>query len=486
MALFIGKTDGSTNFDVGQVEIDMIAIVKGDMGIGFDEANPQTIEGVISVPVTYSRNETGPTPERLDVLANNTGINVGSPVSYVSPPHIIVFAVDDSFTLTDGTTVIALAGNGIAFQAGDPFSPFTSHVAAFYDQTLCGGAGVWVVKQGGGDTVQQTTAIILYHELSHCFHFVTGTTASTSAQEEINAETDENDMHDVQNVPHREVTSHLGGCGGGCPHGGVPPDCDCCIIASLATGSPYSNEVGRFRYLREHILRRSEVGDDFFKHFFYHYYGFSPEVCRLMGHRPTLSPLIRNHFVVPLLAGIELLIHYADHKGLGLVDLLRHQAEVEELAEIHRPEFLNELKVYLSLVETHNQTAVLSALLNKGEDVAGIADLLRYVNEQTIKDDFINWSLVAVVKIWLSSALLLTTEKTDEEINAEIHDLISEWIAYLPITSIWGEFSRLETENELNSLEQFIFDHRSKGVFSKRLIAEHPKYATTIRRWAQN
>jgi hypothetical protein len=46
--------------------------------------------------------------------------------------------------------------------------------------------------------------------------------------------------------------------------------------------------------------------------------------------------------------------------------------------------------------------------------------------------------------------------------------------------------SRIQTEVELQSLEDFIFDSRSKEVFSERLIDEHPKYSATIRRWAES
>ena len=469
MTLFIAQTDGTTNFRVDQVQIDLISISKVDTGLGFDEDTLQDIEGVDTIPVSYAQNETGPTPDRLDELVNDIG--------FTSPPNIVIFGVDNTFSLSDGTTMISLSGNGVALPVGDSLSPFTSNVATFYDVTLCGGAGVWVDAEGGG-TVQNTTDAVLYHELSHCFHFVTGTTAANSAQEEVNAEIDENDMRDVRGLPHRDVNSHNGGCGGG--------EVSCCIIASLATGSPYSSEVNRLRYLREHILRRSDVGDDFFQYFHYQYYGFSPEVCRLMGHQPALSPLIKQYFVVPLLAALELLVCYADHKGQGLVDILRQQAERQEFAEIYRQEFLDELALFLDLTKTRSQAAVSMALLSKGENFTGAVDLLQYINEQTLTNPFINWALVDSLRIWQSSVSFLTTGKTDDEINIEIYKLISDWISYLPITSIWGEFSRLKTEDELNSLKQFIFDPKAKEIFAERLIDEHPKYASTIRRWVQN
>lgn len=44
-----------------------------------------------------------------------------------------------------------------------------------------------------------------------------------------------------------------------------------------------------------------------------------------MGHRPGLGAIVRDRYVVPLLAAFELMIHYADARGAGLAALLREQ-----------------------------------------------------------------------------------------------------------------------------------------------------------------
>jgi hypothetical protein len=464
VALFIAVTDGVTNFDQGDdsVEVALSLISKQDTGLGWASATT-SIEGVVDcTQVSYVPTLSGPTPNRLNELVNTLG--------FISPAtFIVIFGVDQTYVV-DGTP---MKGRSISIPPGQAGNPFANHVALFYDMSLCGGAGMWVRKQGGG-RVAVTPDVLLYHELSHSFYYVTTGTLGT----EVQAKTDENDMRDVRGLHHCKVTSHAGGCG----HPLIP----CCIIASLSTGSPHSSEVNQFREFREHVLRRSEVGDDFFRTFHYHYYGFSPEVCRLMGHKPTLKALIKDYFVVPLLAGLELLIHYADHKGEGLTDLLRAQEQREDFARIYRLDFRNELKLCLSLARSYDETAISTALLSKGDEFAGVADLMRHVNKQTLTDEFINWALVDVLRIWLASASLLSTEKTSQEINAEIRKLISTWISQLPITPIWEELSRLETENELNGLEQFIFDRDSKEMFCARLIEKHPRYSATIRDWAHN
>lgn len=479
MALFIGQTDGVDNFDVGQVEVDMMQIGLLDIGVGFTENPPTDIEGITCVQVTYGQTEFGNTANRLNDLVNN--------VTYVSPPNVVAFAVDNTHVLSNGTPV---AGNGFALWIGHPANPFANHVSTFYDSTLCGGAGVWVDKDGGG-TVCNTTEVVLYHELSHCFRIVTGAFVPTAAdadfpQEEVNATIDENDMRNVRGIDRRDINSRDGGCGGADSCLGATGGGGCCIIATLATDSPYSEEVRRFRQLREKVLRRTEVGDAFFKEFFYNYYGFSPEVCRLMGHQPNLTPVIREKFVVPLLASLELLIFYAENKGKGLRDFLQKQSEREDLQPFYRAEFLTEMAAYLRLAGSFNQTAIGNLLSAQGEKFTGFSELLQYVNEQTLKNEYIKWSLAEALETWVASALLLKSDKSRKKIEAEIYKLISAWIAYLPITSVWEEFSRLQTELELESLEQFIFDCEAKRMFARRLVEKYPKYSATIYRWSEN
>jgi len=116
----------------------------------------------------------------------------------------------------------------------------------------------------------------------------------------------------------------------------------------------------------------------------------------------------------------------------------------------------------------------------------GFNKLLRHINTETVKNEYIGWALVSVVEIWVESALLLYSTKSDDEIDFYVYEKIVKWIAYLPVSNVWDNMSRIQTEVELQSLEDFIFDSRSKEVFSERLIDEHPKYSATIRRWAES
>ena len=459
MSLFLAQTDGTTNFDFGLSQQHVISIAKMDLGVGFNETSPTTLEGVTTVEVTYTQSESGPTCDRLDELVHDTG--------FVNPEQIIAHGVDANFVIA-GFPISSIAG--IAIPRGNADNPYMNHIATFYDTSQCNGSGWWVDKEGGG-TTSFPSDVILYHELAHCFHFATGV-AST----EPLAEADENDMRDVRGVDHRDTSSHNGGCGG--------PVVNCCIVASLSTGSSYSEEIKQFRRLREQTLRRSIVGDEFFKEFFYRYYGFSPEVTRILGHQPNLNSVVKEQFVLPLLSGVELLIFYSENDGKSFASHLRERARIPGLEKTYEKEFLEELNGHLGLIRGNNDKQKKFVFNKSFGNYAGFGKLLKHIGKSTIEDEYINWSLIDVVEIWVKSALLLYSKKSDGEIDFEIYENIIDWISLMPVSEVWKDFSRIETEIELKSLEEFIFDPKSKAVFSERLIDKHPLYAETIRNWA--
>jgi hypothetical protein len=462
MALFIAQTDGTTTFDVGQAEVDVTAISTVDTGIGFTEIPTTDLEGVTCVQVTYTQTQSGPTCDRLNSLVNDVG--------YTPPPHIVIFAVDDSFVLNDGTP---LKGNGVAIPVGDALNPFTDHVCTLYDITLCGGQGMWVDKEGGGTTII-TTEVMLYHELSHCFHFVTGTTASTAAEEEKNAEIDENDMRDVSGLDHRNVDSHNGGCGGG-----PPPSC--CIVASLATGSTQSDEVNQLRRFREDVLRGSDIGDDFFQHLHFRYYAFSPEVCRLMGRDHALAAIIRRWFVLPLLASLEFLHEYVERHECGITSWLQEQKARADRADVYDARSVQALRTHLRQVRRGDVSAVLVTLSREGVGVESAKELFAHISAAVARDEFISWALLEPIELWIACVSRSTRQQDDE-----IRRRVARWLGTMPITPLWRNLSSLQAEQELAHLGRFMFDPQSKRRFARCLAARHPKHDRIARRWSQS
>jgi hypothetical protein len=458
MSLFLAQVQGTNSFRFATAQTHIISIARMDTGQGF-AGTTTTIEGVVCTEVTYNRTLTGPTSIRLDALVHDTG--------FVTPQQIVVMAVPNG-TMFNGTLVSAVAG--VAVPIGGPGNPFTNHICTIYDADDCGGSGHWVDKEGGG-TTSFPPDVILYHELAHCFHFATGVATS-----EPLAETDENDMRNARGLDRRNTASHNGGCGGG--------PTSCCVVATLATGSSYSSEIQRFRHFREHTLRQSIVGDDFFKELHFRYYRFSPEVTRLMGHQPNLSPVIKERFVLPLLTGIEMLIHYSEHDGRRLGGFLLAQARREGLSAIYEQQFLDQLSGYLRLARVINSRELSIIARAEGGQHSGFRKLLRHINRETIKDEYIDWALLSVVELWVSSARMIYVGMSESDLDREIYERIVHWIGKMPVSDVWKELSRLETEIELNQLERFIFDARSKEVFAARLAEKHSKHGDTIRSWA--
>lgn len=462
MSLFILRSvPGSNDFEFAAAEADIISISAMDTGVGFNEANLVMIEGAGCIPVTYNRTLNGPTSVRLDNLVHDNG--------FTTPQQIIILGVPSGTIMPNGLNVSDVSGE--AFRIGEAGAPFTNHISLIYDTGDCNGSGHWVDKEGGG-TTSFPKDVILYHELAHCFHIATGV-----ATTEPLAETDENDMRDVRGLPHRDTSSHNGGCGGG--------PTSCCIVVSLATDSPYSDEVKRLRYVREHTLRRSAVGDDFFNELHFRYYQFSPEVTSLMGHQRHLGSLIKNWFVAPLVEALEMLIYYSENKGHGLAEFLGTRAGEENLSWLYEQTFLKQLSVYMKLVRNIDDTMLLQVLKRIDKEFPGFKKLIKHINKKTLQDEYIDWALTATVELWVESALSLFAGKAQTEVNNELYKNIKRWISLMPITNIWNNFSRLETEAELISLEQYMFDPESKKIFSERLMAKHPRYSETIIKWAK-
>ncbi len=452
MGLFISL---DANILPNNASLDLIAIANMDTGYG------ETNLSASRTQVTYARTLGGVCQLRLDDLVNNG--------TYTSPPDIIIFAVDGSFLLSDGTPITSIAG--IAIPVGNALNPTTSDVAAIYDTSDCNGNHWWVDQDGGG-TTSFPSSVILYHELAHCFHFVTGV-AST----EPLAETDENDMRDQLGVTHRDVTSHTGGCGG--------TGFSCCIVASISSGSHHSTEVNQLRFLRDRILRRSEVGDDFFNRLHYDYYAFSPEVCSLMGNNSELSDMIKSFFVTPLVYTLELLAYYMNNKGKDLVKFLIHQMDIISEKKEFDLTLLNPMDDYLKFLLGENS-------VKKNEfslpdwliGTEGMDELFNYLNKEALGSEVIKWALIDSLFIWVKCCSVIKRGVNEKEFEMEVYDSISRWISGLPVTEVWSNFSRIETELELSTLSNYIFSKEGKTGFGERLMKSYPKYSETILKWS--
>lgn len=433
MALYLARDDGTGSFlpDLGFGHL--VEIANLDTGLG--EADDAT--DVKGIEVVYAQSLAGIPPDRLDDLVNENG--------YVAPPDIIIFPVGGAFALADGTMITSAAG--VALPVGDAINPTAADVATIYDTSQCNGAGYWVDREGGGTTGMPSSGI-LYHELSHCWHFVTGTAAPTSAAEEEAAENDENDMRDQLGIDHREPTSHDGGCGGG-PTG-------CCVVATVASGSPYSEEVNRLRVVRDQLLRRGRVGEDFFERLHYDYYSFSPEVVRLMGRSRPTHDFVRDSFVVPLLAGLQLISTCVSSKGdlEAIADVLK--CESERLVAVTEPN--------LPGAATHGE-------------LARIAEI-------ALRSPYVRWALLDVIALWINLAPRVT-EASRSAIGSAGRDAVCSWASRLPLSPLWDELTPSRVVACLRELDDLLWDYDSRSAFAARLCARLPTATLLTNDWVE-
>ena len=286
MTLFIGSQFGATALYPNEVFMHLVEISDFDTGIGQDPPASGRIR------VTYARTDPGIPATRLDELVNT---------DFPEPPgnvDILILGVDTNFYLevSPGDFRYITEWIGVVLQRTDPRNT-TGSILVVYDTTQCGDQGPWVVGESGNQTSLPPSGV-LDHELAHAHDHATGTAASTGDQQERNARADETPLRDQLGIERRSLTNGDGGCGGG--------TVNCCMVASVASGSTYSRLVCSLRQTRDHFLRRTEVGFDLFERLHSDYYAFSPQVCTLMGESGELKEMVATYLVEPLVNALEL------------------------------------------------------------------------------------------------------------------------------------------------------------------------------------
>lgn len=433
MALFI-QTDatgaGAGAVDTMQGETDLGTIANGDTGLGIGAA-----VGDLET-ITYSLTLPGTPPARLDQLVNTAFTPDYGRGNGPQAVDIIVIPAGANFLLNDNSLVVNSAGVTIppsnSGLAGASLNG-TNNCLVVYDTTQANGSGYCVRRQGTNNyDLGFPNSAILYHELSHALRICTNAvlslaaTGCTASPEEHAAEVDENDMRtQLANaagtaVELRDDNDHCGApISQGCPTTG------CCIVASVASGSPVSDLVAELRAFRDGFLRRTEVGFAFFRELFQDYYDFSPQVCTLMAGRPELPRMVLAGFVQPLLRCLNVIRAWSQ-EGLATAALARsflYQAggsaqRAEALAAIDRAERFASGE----LAEAGESGIALAALL------AGTART----------SDYIHWAFLEPVTIYQQMLALSLEDTSTVAIGRLIEALIDDWSAKIPNRSCLG------------------------------------------------
>lgn len=447
MSLFIQKDAGSAG--MGSVFPDeagahLIAISNFDSG--YNETDIGSL-----IQVSYAQTTSGPCPDRLNLLVN-TDFPTPSGTT-----DILVIASDIGFVLSDGTVV----GPGITLRPGTSVNPANS-VVVIYDSTDNNGQGTCVKGEGSSDVdVPSPPSVILYHELSHALRTCTNSALSLVASgcdaspEEHAAEVDENDMRDQLGIAHRDANDHCANVG--CM------STTCCVVASVASGSPFSAQVNTLRELRDRFLRRSEVGFDFFERLHTDYYTFSPQVCDLMGRSTELKDWIGLYFVEPLTEILRLIQAY-NVEGCGCEELgVRFLDRVDRLPAIAALD--------------HDQVGMLEQLLGRGNleqvslDAWGFAGLDALIRERALRSEFVKWALVDTLAIYIEALRRRLDGAGPAELGPALAEAIDAWAARMPITEVWSRLSRHDRGDELEFLTRALLRApRARAGFADRLL----------------
>jgi hypothetical protein len=459
MSLFIQNdsgTVGTGSVFPDRAEADLFTATNMDTNLGENAPVGDLIQ------VTYGAQQTaGPCPTRIHDLVN-TAFNV-------NPQHIdiIIVAVDGSFTLSDGTALTNFGG--LTMPVGDAENP-TASVLVVYDTSQDNGAGYCLKgKVSGNYDLQTPNAVILYHELSHAFRDATHTSLSTAATgctaspEEAAAETDENDLRTQLGIPLRDTTDH---CGQPCSGGAGPNTSSCCVVASIATGSVYSAEVNALRQVRDSFLRRSEIGFSFFDWLFEDYYGFSPEVCRLMAVSAPLRARIERDFVRPLTM-ILTLIHDYTLGEVGMDELGRRfesgLAAAPELAALSRDQVVEALHVFRAV------------RLGTALPEPALTELSELLSARAFTSPPIRWALMDTVQIYADALLWRLDNERTEEIGRRLAARFDAWAAQMPFTGIWKSLARYEIRQELIFLKHCLLrSDEARRQFGERMLEHFP------------
>jgi len=458
---------GSDDLDPLQAFVDLV-IIADDTGIGIDPV----VNGMQQV--TYNATTAGIPQQRLDDLVNQ----VFTPDYGAGPQQVdtVVIAGLSDFVLDDGTS---LANNGTALpptgsgQPGDSLNP-TDFCLVIYDtqQNIC------VARNGTGGDIDLTISnpVLLYHEFSHAFRIVTnsllalGAGCNPSSPEENAAITEENDMRtQIANrqgeTPElRDPNIHCGSVG--CSSSG------CCIIATLASKSLSSQEVNQLRAVRDHFVRSTETGHEFFEHFFHDYYAFSPQVCTLLASDSRLGAHLLEGYINPLLEFWKLMINRSqqrpgpDELGRAFMDAHPDQdANAVRLAALERTR------------EFWEQDGDMPADLQ--------SQLVTLLHDRARPSEYVQWSLVAPVEIYYELLAMHLRGADSKEIGAGFSQALTEWAPELPIGDIWARLPASGVRRELKFCERMLLQSETCGErFRQRLVSRFPEVSAI--QWVAN
>lgn len=407
--------------------------------------------------------------DRLFTLVNtSTGLNWTSP--------ILITPMDTAVNSTNPYNGDDMTGNGETFI--DSAHPVI-HVC--YDTNQCNQAGI-AAFDTGNNPIATPNCVILYHELSHAYHYAInqipyepGMICSGNSSDEPAAETDENVMRTELGLCLRDVCNHDvqcssgDSCGGSATPGGPPitgsgssgPGGGGCFIVSAATGSPHSREVMQLRQLRDRISVLSSLSAQLIDGVYLEYFKFSPGIAKEISRNYAARIAARRVIVRPLFAWYTL----ATTLGLDWNNRVAVNVAAQNLLDAC-PRSLAKSVV----------GPILGAI-QSGSPLPAVAPahLRRYLPRvrQAMQLPLARWAILdPLVRAWT-----LTTR------HADVVREVAEWMANAPLERFTPPRDPQSLDKEIETLAGFLgFQPALRAQLGTRLAKAWPQGAGSLQR----
>jgi hypothetical protein len=310
-----------------------------------------------------------------------------------------------------GVTADTVWSDGTTIEAQPAFALGST---VFYDTTNCDGNGRWI--RGTNDNQECTNSVgMLYHELAHAFR---GHGAGDIATEEAEAIDDENDLREAQSLVLRDRDRLEGGCN--CPGG------DCCIVASVAYGSPFAPDIQRLRRIRDYTLRASPIGAAFFDALNREYYAFSIDICRIMVRSHAAHQNVERGLVRPLAAALTVLQTCAEHSD--------DPACVGQIIRQIRQHDGNDAGALDSGAALLGELVEGRLPVRAGQAVdPQTREILSILAHRLPRSPHVRWGVVQPLQLWVSLLTRFDAQADTELVGRWMLDAYETWIRTIPI-----------------------------------------------------
>jgi hypothetical protein len=360
---------------------------------------------------------------------------------------ITLFGVGPDFVWSDGSTL----------ETGSAGGSYSGEV--IYDTHNCGGDGRWV-RGTDGNEVCTTSAGILLHELGHIAN------PPADPYDVIGAERAavgvENDLRVAQGLVPRDPDRLESGCG--CPDG------DCCIVASVATGSPYSAEVQALRRIRDRALRNTQFGHCLFEVLHEEYYSFSLPISRMMVTDSVLKTEVANWLVRPLVRAWTIAWEYTQHCG-------EPRALGQLLAQDDREEFAVEAELGLAwevagrLLRQAAAGDTCPAGLSQVD--AGLRRAYEILAERLPDCPHVRWGIIDLLHLYTQARALYQETHDEETAGRWLMNALDGWTGDIPLDYVVARVPVDDLLTDLRTLASTLFARSPARLRLGRRLARH-------------